>query len=260
MATIRRRSSQATVIHRVPVQGLCPDRLDAGKPPSPDGLSRRDARNRVTQIAGSTRRPSDRLRIIITTVADRLGLPYDGTGSYTFRRAGEGPIEGKGKEPDQSFYFANAGRLPTDRDPDLDAGDPPPDLWIEVDNRVSSAGRLPVYAALGVPEVWRYRSGRRRLQFLRLVEALRADRPEPLLARADAGPGPGSPGPGRRPLESEWVRLLRDWVARTIPRPAGGPDRSPSTPADEATSCPPSKATSPRPPAGSRSSRPGSTR
>ena len=167
-------------------------------------------------------RPSDRLRIIVTTVADRLGLPYDGTGGYTYRRAGEGPYQGKGKEPDQSFYFANTGRVPRDRDPDLDAGDPPPDLWIEVDNRVSSAGRLPVYAALGVPEVWRYRSKRKTLQFLRLVagsyeptdRSLALPVLTPALVLEALGLGSDAP-------EFEWARLLREWVARTIPLPPG---------------------------------------
>ena len=169
-------------------------------------------------------RPSDKLRIIITTVATRFGLPYDGTGSYTYRRAGEGPYRGKGKEPDQSFYFANAGRVPRTRDPDLDAGDPPPDLWIEVDNRASSAGRLPVYAALGVPEVWRYRAGKKTLQFLQLVDgvyqpinrslAVPALTPASVLEALNLGDDP---------LESEWDRLFREWVDRTFPRPLDAP-------------------------------------
>jgi Uma2 family endonuclease len=33
--------------------------------------------------------------------------------------------------------------------------DPPPDVVIEVDITSSSTGRLPIYAELGVPEVWR---------------------------------------------------------------------------------------------------------
>jgi hypothetical protein len=37
--------------------------------------------------------------------------------------------------------------------------DPPPDLVIEVDITRSSLDKLPIYAALGVPEVWRYTDG-----------------------------------------------------------------------------------------------------
>ena len=162
--------------------------------------------------------PSDRLRIIVTTVATRLGLTYDRTGSYTYRRAGEGPYRGKGKEPDQSFYFANAGRVPKNRDPDLDAGDPPPDLWIEVDNRASSAGRLPIYAALGVPEVWRYRAAKKTLQFLQLVDGAyqSIDRSLAIPALAPALVLEAL-ALGGDPIESEWTRLLGEWVARTFP-------------------------------------------
>jgi Uma2 family endonuclease len=34
--------------------------------------------------------------------------------------------------------------------------DPPPDLVIEIDTTHSSLDKLPIYAALGIPEVWRY--------------------------------------------------------------------------------------------------------
>jgi Uma2 family endonuclease len=34
--------------------------------------------------------------------------------------------------------------------------DPPPDLAIEIDVTSSSLNRLGIYAALGIPEVWRY--------------------------------------------------------------------------------------------------------
>lgn len=36
------------------------------------------------------------------------------------------------------------------------ATDPPPDLVVEVDFTSSSLDRLPIYADIGVPELWRY--------------------------------------------------------------------------------------------------------
>ncbi len=166
---------------------------------------------------------SRRLSTIVTTVANRWGLAYDGAGGATFRRGGSGVYQGKGKEPDGSYYFASVDRLPRDREPDLDAGDPPPDLWIEVDNRASSKGKLPVYAALGVPEVWRYRSGRKTLAFLRL----NGDVYEPIdrsLALPALTPALvlEALGLGENKIDSEWMPLLRDWVARTIGPAAGG--------------------------------------
>ena len=115
--------------------------------------------------------PTRRIGLVIYEVAMGLGLSCTGTRSTTFRLRGEDVKKGSGKEPDESFYFANEARiLGKTTKIDLDSGDPPPDLWIEIDNRASSAGKLPVYAALGVPEVWRYRSRRRTLWFGRRTE------------------------------------------------------------------------------------------
>jgi Uma2 family endonuclease len=165
-------------------------------------------------------RASKNLGLVVSTIADRLGLDYDGAGGTSFHRAGEGRFKGKGKEPDESFYLANARRLPRDRDVDLDSGDLPPDLWIEVDDRHSVKGRFPVYAALGVPEVWRYRARKNSLRFLRLVDGsyqpidhslgLPTLTPSLVLEALTLG---------ENPYESEWVRLLREWVVRTFPRP-----------------------------------------
>ena len=46
------------------------------------------------------------------------------------------------------------------------ASDPPPDLVLEVDVTRSSIPKLPIYAALGVPEVWHWKLGL--LEVLRL--------------------------------------------------------------------------------------------
>jgi Uma2 family endonuclease len=61
----------------------------------------------------------------------------------------------KGVEPDRLFYFgANATKVQENREFDFSV-DPPPDLIIEVDITSSSVPRLPIFAALGVPEIWR---------------------------------------------------------------------------------------------------------
>ena len=158
-------------------------------------------------------RPAGRIRLIVTTVAGVLGLNYEGIGSGTIRKRGDGPLKGTGREPDEGFYIQNVDRLPQDRDPDLDAGDPPPDLWVEVDNRVSSRGRLPTYARLGVPEVWQYRAESGKLRFLVLEgsDYRRVDRSlalpvlTPALVLEALQAGAGVP-------EGTWVRWLRAWA------------------------------------------------
>ena len=112
-------------------------------------------------------RPSRRLGVLVLAIATALRIPYQGTGSTTIQRGDRKFPKGKGKEPDQGFYFAHLGAIAGKDRINLDV-DPPPDLWIEVDNRGSSKGRLPVYAELGVPEVWRYRARGGKLWFGRL--------------------------------------------------------------------------------------------
>ena len=114
-------------------------------------------------------RGSRRLMMIVCAYAAATRLDYEGSGSTTFRRGIPGEPIGKGKEPDESFYFRHLDVIRPKDSLDLDI-DPPPDLWIEVDNRASSAGRLPVYAAFGIPEVWRYQPRQRRLWIGRLTD------------------------------------------------------------------------------------------
>jgi hypothetical protein len=64
----------------------------------------------------------------------------------------------RGFEPDACFYLDHADAIAPDRALDLTV-DPPPDLVIEVDITRASLDKLPIYAALGVPEVWRYTNG-----------------------------------------------------------------------------------------------------
>jgi Uma2 family endonuclease len=61
----------------------------------------------------------------------------------------------KGLEPDNCYYVQHELQVRGKAELDF-AVDPPPDLAIEVDVSRSSLGKLKLYAAFGVPEVWRY--------------------------------------------------------------------------------------------------------
>lgn len=90
---------------------------------------------------------------LVNELAVELEIDVVGAGSTTFGRAGLS----RGFEPDASFYFSeNAARIRGKRRISLDAGDPPPDLVVEVDITSPSASKLPIYARLGVAEVWRH--------------------------------------------------------------------------------------------------------
>ena len=161
---------------------------------------------------------SRRIGLVVLAVTSVLGIPCEGTSSTTFSRRGPRMSRGWGKEPDQSFYLAHESRIRGKDEIDLEV-DPPPDLWIEVDHRGSSRGRLPLYAALGVPEIWRFRPRRQQLWFGSLHEgtyveiahslALPMLTPELVLEALNLG--------ADLP-ESEWDPILRGWVrARLSP-------------------------------------------
>lgn len=84
------------------------------------------------------------------TLTEELGLPIKEGGSMTMRRR----RRQRGLEPDRCFWITNEPAVRGKRRIDLRV-DPPPDLAIEVDVTSSSLNRMRIYAALGVPEVWR---------------------------------------------------------------------------------------------------------
>ena len=61
----------------------------------------------------------------------------------------------KGVEADECYYIQNEAAVRGKMEIDLTI-EPPPDLAIEVDITSLSLPRLPIYYALGVPEVWRF--------------------------------------------------------------------------------------------------------
>jgi Uma2 family endonuclease len=87
---------------------------------------------------------------IVKTLTEELGLNVVDVGSMTLDRE---DLE-QGAEPDTGFYIQNAAQL-EGLDPEIPAH-LPPDLVIEVDITNPSTQRMGIYAAIGVPEVWRY--------------------------------------------------------------------------------------------------------
>jgi Uma2 family endonuclease len=101
---------------------------------------------------------------LIEAYAEETGLNVEGYGSTTFARE---DLQ-KGLEPDECYYIANFQAIVNKRNIDLSI-EPPPDLAIEIDLSRPGVSRQPIYAALGVPEIWRY-DGRRLMCLHRVVE------------------------------------------------------------------------------------------
>jgi Uma2 family endonuclease len=99
---------------------------------------------------------------MIEALTEELGTEVVSLGSTTIRRKDRE----KGLEPDECYYFKDEKKMRTRKRLNLKK-DPPPELVVEVDVTRRSVDREPVYAGLGVPEVWRWDG--RQLQCLELV-------------------------------------------------------------------------------------------
>lgn len=88
--------------------------------------------------------------LFIRVLVVELGLNLKTLGSTTLDRE---DLD-RGAEPDNAYYIQNQP-LVAGRRVDL-ATDPPPDLVVEVDITHTDMDKLSLYAALGVPEFWRY--------------------------------------------------------------------------------------------------------
>lgn len=90
------------------------------------------------------------LNRLIAALSDEVEIDLESLGSTTFRSK----AKAKGAEPDDCFYVEHAAaalRMEDEFDPQRD---PPPDIVVEVDRARTSLKKFPIFAALGVPEIW----------------------------------------------------------------------------------------------------------
>lgn len=129
--------------------------------------------------------------------------PY---GSMTFKRA---DIE-RGFEPDSCFYIERAEEMRDRKVIDLSV-DPAPELVIEVDDTSPSLQKLPLYASVGVREVWRYKNGK--ITIYGLDDGAYSERENslafPELSRTKLEEFIEQSRTMRRP---DWMRGIREWA------------------------------------------------
>jgi Uma2 family endonuclease len=144
---------------------------------------------------------------IVDIVAAQLDVPVLSVGSMTYRRK----HRERGFEADGGFYVQHEARMRgrTDLDPTVD---PPPDIVIEMETSRSALDKLALFAALGVPEVWRCRGDQVAIYVLegetyrpsatsRALAVLTADVLTSFLADSRTLPSP------------EWFRMVSRWAA-----------------------------------------------
>ena len=108
-------------------------------------------RLKIVSISAGHEHYSTVIHDLVVTFSDELDIMIEARGRATWK------VEalGRGVEADASYYVQNAPRIIGKMSIDLPQ-DPPPDIAVEVDLTTESQDKFPIYAALNVPEIWRY--------------------------------------------------------------------------------------------------------
>ncbi len=97
----------------------------------------------------------------IVALCEEFGFEFKRAGSLTLTRD---DVE-RGGEPDSSYYIQNESLVRDRENIDL-AIDPPPDLVVEVEYSKPKVDKFKIYAAIGVPEFWRFNGSVLRIYIL----------------------------------------------------------------------------------------------
>lgn len=100
---------------------------------------------------------------LVGIFAEELDVELESYGSATWKRR----TADRGHEPDCCYYVASAASVIGKDNVDLES-DPPPDIAVEIDITNESFSKFAIYAALRVPEIWRY--DEKKLQFYELAD------------------------------------------------------------------------------------------
>ena len=154
---------------------------------------------------------------IIETLAEECHLALATAGNMTFQR----PELERGLEPDDCYWIACEARMRgrLEWEPQRD---PPPDLVVEIEITRSALNRMNIYAALGVPEVWRFDGSA--LQ----IDVLQADGTYQKAANSLSFPKIPLDDllPFLEPSETvdylSRIRAVRDWVREQLGKSEGG--------------------------------------
>jgi Uma2 family endonuclease len=152
------------------------------------------------------------LNLLVDVLAEEFEIESRAFGSTTYKRK---DLQ-RGFEPDSCFYFKNEARMRGKKRLDLSV-DPPPDLVIEIDITHPSLNKLPLFAAFGIPEVWRFNGKEVEIFVLRDVAYLKSDNSLALpLVPAESISSLVQEGVTMGRLE--WIKKIRTWAQAQKPR------------------------------------------
>jgi Uma2 family endonuclease len=150
------------------------------------------------------------IALLVEILAEEMEIDVHGGGSTTFRREDLA----KGFGPDECFYIRHAELIRGKKQIDL-TNDPPPDLVIEIDITSPSLGKFPIFAALGVPEVWRYDGAR--VAIFTLVGSEYVECSESVaLPKVTAATLTEFINASRQLKRTAWLRRVRAWARSSL--------------------------------------------
>lgn len=209
-ATITAPSEQRIVLHDISwetYERLLADHIDSSAPRFTYD------RGELEILSPSTEHEVDNrtFALLVEIIALELSIDVWNVGSMTFKRH---RLQ-QGFEPDSSFYIQNEDRVRGRHQIDL-AVDPPPDMIIEIEITRSAIPKLPIYAAMGVPEIWRWDA--ERVVILQLIDGEYAETDvsvalPPLTSEILTGFLKAS----RSLRRTDWVRQVREWAQQHAP-------------------------------------------
>lgn len=149
---------------------------------------------------------------IVKTIAEEREIEVLSLGSTTFKRENVR----RGVEPDGCFYIQSYDAVFNVEKIDLEKY--PPDLVIEVDVTSPSIDRFPIYALLGVPEIWRYAKEQVKIHLLqgkKYIETAESRALPPVTGEILTRFLTQSQTEKR----SVWLKKLREWIRSTNTNP-----------------------------------------
>ena len=150
----------------------------------------------------------DFISLLINVIAEEMGIDVASYGSTTFKRKDLA----RGFEPDACFYIQNEARMRGKKRIDLNV-DPAPDLVIEIDITSPSLNKFPIFAALGVTEIWRYDGERVGIFLLQAGQYI--EQAESVMLPQVTGKLVTEWIDASQQLKrTAWLRLVREWARR----------------------------------------------
>jgi Uma2 family endonuclease len=146
------------------------------------------------------------IALLVNVICEEREIDVRDLGSTTHKRSDLH----RGLEPDGCFYIKNVETISGRREHDLRLH-PPADLVIEVDLSSPSIAKLPIYAAMGVPEIWHFEFDE--IKMLRLIDGrylvFNESAALPRVLANDVTRFVKESATTKRP---QWLRNVREWI------------------------------------------------